>query len=136
PLAIWLAYSKRIASSGGLTAFVDAATGRTAARAQALVWIVSYFLYLPYTVTCVVYDVVAVVFPGLSPYRASLELVLPAAIVVLVVAPLSAVLVLVSAVALGRLVLVVLLPAVSLNQPGGGGSACQHPHPAPHPRPR
>jgi hypothetical protein len=126
PLAIWLAYSERIASSGGLTAFVDAATGRNAARVQALVWIVSYFLYLPYTVTFVVYDVLAPVFPGLDPYRASLELILPAAIVVLVVAPLAAVLVVVSAVAVVQLVLVVVLAALTLNKAGGSGSAFTH----------
>ena len=87
PLAIWLAYSAQIASAGGLAAFVEAAAGRVAARLQALVWIVSYFLYLPYTVTYVVYDVLPVIFPGVSPYRASLELALPAAIFVFVLAP-------------------------------------------------
>jgi hypothetical protein len=126
PLAIWLAYSERIASAGGLSAFVEAAAGRTAARAQALVWTVSYFLYLPYTVTYVVYDVLAVVFPGLSPYRASLELILPAAIVVLVLAPLSGVLAVLSAVALVQLVLIVVLGVLALDKAGGSGSAFTH----------
>jgi amino acid transporter len=126
PLAIWLAYSERIASAGGLTAFVEAASGRTVARVQALVWTVSYFLYLPYTVTYVVYDVLAVVFPGLRPYRASLELILPAAIVVLVLAPLAAVLVVVAAVAVVQLVLVVVLGALALNNTGGHGAAFTH----------
>jgi amino acid transporter len=126
PLAIWLAYSDRIASAGGLTAFVEAATGRTVARVQALVWTVSYFLYLPYTVTYVVYDVLAVVFPGLSPYRASLELILPAAIVVLVLAPLVAVVLLLSVIAVVQLVLVVVLGALTLSKAGGHGSAFTH----------
>jgi hypothetical protein len=126
PLAIWLGFSERIASAGGLSAFVEAATGRTAARAQALVWTVSYFLYLPYTVTYVVYDVLAVVFPGLHPYRASLELVVPAAIVVLVLAPLSAVLTVLSAVAVVQLVLIVVLGALAFGKAGGSGSAFTH----------
>src|SRR5947207_4684620 len=54
PLAVWLGFSERIASAGGLAAFVEAAAGRTAARVQAAVWIVAYFLYLPYTVTYIV----------------------------------------------------------------------------------
>src|SRR5919198_514497 len=87
PLAVWLAYSERVVSAGGLAAFVEAAAGRTAARAQALVWTVSYFLYLPYTITYVVYDVLPGVFPGLGAYRSSLELALPAAIFALVLAP-------------------------------------------------
>jgi len=122
PLAIWLAYSERIASAGGLTAFVEAATGRTAARLHAFVWTVSYFLYLPYTVTYVVYDVLAVVFPGLTPYRASLELLVPAAIVLLVLAPLSAVLVVLSAVAVVQLALVVVIGALALDKTSGTGS--------------
>ena len=126
PLAVWLAYSERIASAGGLTAFVEAATGRTAARLQALVWIVSYFLYLPYTVTYVVYDVLAVVFPGLGPYRASLELILPAALVVFVLAPLFAVLLVLSAIAVVQVVLVVVLGTLSLSRSGGHASAFTH----------
>jgi amino acid transporter len=87
PLAIWLGYSERIVSAGGLAAFVEAAAGLTVARIQAVVWTVSYFLYIPYTVTYVVYDVLPAILPGLTPYRSSLELAIPAAIVVLVLAP-------------------------------------------------
>jgi hypothetical protein len=87
PLGIWLAYSRRIVSPGGLSAFVNAAAGRPAALAHGWIWSLAYFLYLPYTVTFVVYDVLQPVFPGLHPYRAALELVLPAALVVFVFAP-------------------------------------------------
>jgi len=123
PLAIWLGYSERIVSAGGLAAFVEAAAGRTAARLQALIWIVSYFLYLPYTVTYVVYDVLAVVFPGVAPYRASLELVIPAAIVLFVLAPTVAVLAVLSAAAAVQLVLVAVLGTLSLTKAGAAGSS-------------
>jgi hypothetical protein len=93
---------------------------------QALVWTVSYFLYLPYTVTYVVYDVLPVVFPGLGPYRASLELIIPAALVVFVLAPLVAVLAVLSAVAVAQLVLVVVLGALALSKAGGHGAAFTH----------
>ena len=89
PLAIWAAYSRRIASPAGLTAFVEAAAGRRLARAQAAIWAVAYALYLPYTVTFVVYDLLPVVVPGIKPYRAALELVLPVLLALLVLAPLA-----------------------------------------------
>jgi hypothetical protein len=123
PLAVWLGYSERVASAGGLTAFVEAAAGRRAAQVQALVWIVSYFLYLPYTVTFVVYDVLAVVFPGLTPYRASLELLIPAVIVVFVLAPTIAVLAVLSAVAAVQLALVAVLGVFSYTNTGVTGSS-------------
>ena len=56
PLAIWLRYSRHVASSGGLFSFVEAAAGRRVALAQAAVWIVSYVLYLVYTTVQIVYD--------------------------------------------------------------------------------
>jgi hypothetical protein len=46
PLAIWLRYSRQIASAGGLYAFTEAAAGRRIAMLQAGLWIVSYLLYL------------------------------------------------------------------------------------------
>ena len=39
---------------------------------QAAIWIVSYFLYLPYTVIDVVYEQLGVVFPGLHPAACAL----------------------------------------------------------------
>jgi hypothetical protein len=123
PLAVWIGYSERIATAGGLAAFVDAAAGLNVARLQALVWTVSYFLYLPYTVTYVVYDVLAVVFPGLTPYRASLELILPAALVVFVLAPLFAVIAVLSVVAVIELLLVAVLGVLALTNTSGTASA-------------
>jgi hypothetical protein len=106
PLGIWYAYSKRVASRAGLTAFVDAASGRRTAWVHAAVWSISYFLYLPYTVTFIVYDLLPVVFPGIVPYRASLELLLPVAITLLVLGPLRLLLVAVLALAGGQFALI------------------------------
>jgi hypothetical protein len=87
PLVLWLVYSRRVLSPGGLTAFVEAAAGRPAALVHGWIWALAYFLYLPYTITFVVYDVLPPVFPGIAPYRWPLELLLPVAIVLLVLAP-------------------------------------------------
>jgi amino acid transporter len=88
PLGIWLAFSRSIVSRGGLSAFVEAAFGRRVALAHAGVWALAYFLYLPYTITFVVYDLLAPLFPGLVAYRSSLELVLPVVLVLVALAPL------------------------------------------------
>ena len=93
PVAVWLGYSEEIASAGGLYSFVEAAAGRRVARVQGAVWTVSYFLYIPYTVTYVVYDVLPVVFPGIGPYRSTLELLLPLGVVAAVLAPLRGLLI-------------------------------------------
>ena len=92
PLWIWLAFSGRISTAGGLTAFVETAAGRRTAVAQGWIWAFAYFLYLPYTITFVVYDLLPPVFPGVHPYRAALELVIPVAIVALVFLPVRIVL--------------------------------------------
>jgi len=88
PLLVWLRYSREIASPGGLFAFVEAAVGRRVALAQGAIWILSYFLYLPYTVAFVVYDLLPVIFPGIVPYRPALELLVPLALVLAVFASL------------------------------------------------
>jgi amino acid transporter len=112
PLAIWLSFSRRIASPGGLSAFVAAAAGRRAAVAHGWIWTFSYFLYLPYTVTFVVYDLLPPVFPGVAPYRATLELLLPAALVALVFAPLRWVLATLGVLAAAQLVALLVLAGV------------------------
>jgi hypothetical protein len=123
PLVVWLAFSERVASAGGLAAFVEAAAGKTVARAQALVWAVSYFLYLPYTVTFVVYDVLPVIFPGIRPYRASLELALPAGIYLFVLLPSLIVLGALSVAAIVQLVLVAVLGALTFGHAGAHASS-------------
>ena len=114
PLTLWLVYSRRVVSPGGLTAFVDAAAGRPAALVHGWIWSLAYFLYLPYTITFVVYDVLPPVFPGIVPYRWVLELFFPVAIVVLVLAPLRLALVSLLVVGLAQLVLLLVLGGVTL----------------------
>ena len=114
PLTLWLVYSRRVVSPGGLTAFVDAAAGRPAALVHGWIWAFAYFLYLPYTITFVVYDVLPPVFPGIVPYRWVLELFFPVAIVVLVLAPLRLALVSLLVVGLAQLVLLLVLGGVTL----------------------
>jgi hypothetical protein len=109
PLAIWLAYSRRVVSPGGLSAFVEAAAGRRAALAHGWMWTLAYFLYLPYTVTFVVYDLLPPVFPGLHPYRAALELLLPAALVAVALAPLRLVIAALGLLAAAQLVAMLVL---------------------------
>ena len=86
PLAIWLRYSRDIASSGGLFAFVEAAAGRRFALLQAGLWLASYTLYLLYTSAYVVYDLLPPVWPGVHSWRPLLAAVLPAVIALVVVA--------------------------------------------------
>lgn len=127
PIAIWLSYSRRIASAGGLTAFVEAGAGRRIAYAQAGVWAVSYALYLPFTVTDVVYDHLPAVFPGLTGYRTELELALPVAICALVLlrVTVAAIVLLVSAI--GQLVLLLALGVIEIaNAPQPVHSLAPH----------
>jgi len=121
PLAIWLSFSRQVVSPGGLTAFVDEAAGheRRVVVAHGWIWSFSYLLYLPFTVTFVVYDVLAPVFPGIEPYRAALELLLPVAVVAIVLAPLRFGLALLGLLAAAQLVLLVVLAAVTLSHTGG-----------------
>jgi hypothetical protein len=115
PVAIWVLYSRRIASTGGLTAFVEAAAGTRVARVQAAIWAVSYALYLPFTVTDVVYDHLPVVFPGLTGWRTELELILPVAITVLVLLRVTVALVLLAISAVVQLGLLLALGVVELS---------------------
>ncbi len=118
PLAIWLAFSQRIVSPGGLSAFVGAAAGRSGAVAHGWIWALAYLLYLPYTVTFVVYDVLQPVFPGIHPYRATLELLLPAALVVLVFAPIRIVLALLGVLAAAQVAALLVLAGFEFAHAG------------------
>jgi hypothetical protein len=81
---VWARFSRDVVSPAGLAGFVEAAAGRRLAIVQAAVWAFSYFLYLPYTVTDIVYEMLTVVFPGIEPWRPLLEVAIPIAIVGLV----------------------------------------------------
>lgn len=118
PLAIWLAFSQRVVSGGGLSAFVEEAVGRPAAVAHAWIWAFAYFLYLPYTITFVAYDLLPPVFPGVHAYRAALELLLPAAIVAFVFLPLRIVLGALGVLAAAELVALLAVAGVSLAHVG------------------
>lgn len=78
-------------------------------------WALAYFLYLPYTVTFLVYDLLPPVFPGVAPYRTALELVLPAALVLVALAPLRPVAATLALLAAAQLAGLVALAVVELR---------------------
>jgi len=84
-LYVWWRYSQRIASGGGLYEFVRQSAGVGPARLHGVIWTVSYFLYLPFTITGLVFDVLPVAWLGASDHRAALQLAMAVAIVALVV---------------------------------------------------
>jgi hypothetical protein len=112
PLAIWLGYSGRIVSGGGLTAFVGAAADRRVTVAHGWIWAFAYFLYLPYTITFVVYDLLAPVFPGITPYRGALELMLPVAVVLIALSPIRLLVIGMGLLAVVQIVLLVVVGAL------------------------
>jgi amino acid transporter len=126
PLLVWLRYSEEIVSAGGLTAFVEAAVGRRAALAQATIWAISYFLYLPYTVTDIVYEMLDDIFPGITPWRWLIEIALPVAIVGLVLLGTTTVLRLLLVSAALQLLLMLVLAAVMLGHVGAPASSFTH----------
>jgi len=115
PLGIWVAFSRRVVSPGGLSAFVEASAGRGAALVHGWIWAFAYFLYLPYTVTFVVYDLLPPVFPGIVPYRGALELGLPVALVLTALSPARLVVGALAALAAVEVVLLVVLGGVELG---------------------
>ncbi len=118
PLLVWVRYSEEIASAGGLAAFVEAAVGTRLALVQAAIWAFSYFLYLPYTVTDIVYEMLADVFPGIEPWRWLIELLLPVTIVGLVLLGTKPVLCLLAVSAAIQLLLMLALGVVVLAKAG------------------
>jgi hypothetical protein len=123
PLAVWLRYSEEIVSAGGLAAFVEAAVGRRAALVQAAIWSFSYFLYLPYTVSDVVYEMLGDVFPGLRPWRPVLQIVLPIAIVAFVLLRVTTVLRVLLVSAAAQLVVMLIFAFVMLQHVGAPSSS-------------
>jgi amino acid transporter len=114
PLLIWYRYSHRIASNGGLYTFVEAAVGPSVARIQAAFWIISYFLYLVYTVPFIVYYVLPVVFPQLSNDQLVLDAVISVAVVALMLSPLLVIVSFMTLLAIAQVVLALSLAGVSL----------------------
>lgn len=83
---------------------------------QAVLWIASYGLYLVYTTAAITYDVLPAVFPGLDgPWQPLLEATIPAALVAIVLAGRDITLAAFGVLAVGQLVLVGVLAAVSVG---------------------
>jgi hypothetical protein len=93
---------------------------------QAAVWSISYFLYLPYTVTDIVYEMASDVFPGIEPWRWLIEVTMPVAIVGFVLLGTLPVLRVLLVSAAVQLVLVLALGAVILGHVGAPGSSFTH----------
>ncbi len=122
PVLVWLRYSRDIASSGGLFAFTRAAAGPRIAALHGAAWIVSYFLYLPYTVTYVVYDLLPTTFPGIAGFRPVLEIALPVALVAAILAG-RALIGAVAAAGILQLPVVALLAGIELGRTGSAAVA-------------
>ena len=95
---------------------------------QAAIWAFSYFLYLPYTVTDIVYEMLVVVFPGIEPWRPLLEVVLPIAIVALVLLGTLPALRVLAVSAVLQLGILVVLGAVVIHHVGAPTASFTHAH--------
>ena len=118
PVAVWYRFSQHIASSGGLFSFVEAAVGRRVALVQGAVWIISYFLYLPYTIVYIVYYLLPVVFPGIGGLRPFLVIVLTLAIAGLAFLPLRLALFVVAGLVCAQLSVLVAMSAAGAAHVG------------------
>ncbi len=132
PMLVWWRFSGEIASSGGLYTFVERAAGRRVALAHGAAWILSYFLYLPFTVTELVYDQAPESFPGIRQHQAAIEIAAPFVIVGAVILAERAVMGLMLVGAVVQIGLVLALGAVVLQHSGAGASAFT-PHAAARP---
>jgi amino acid transporter len=128
PLLVWVRFSRDVVSPAGLAGFVEAAAGRRLALVQAAVWAFSYFLYLPYTVTDIVYEMLAVVFPGIQPWRPLLELAIPIAIVALVLLGTLPALRVLAVSAVLQLGILVVLGAAVIHHVGAPAASFTHAH--------
>ena len=118
PLLIWLRYSERIASSGGLYAFVESAVGRPIARVQAAFWIISYFLYLVYTVPFIVYDLLPTVFPHVNQVALFLDLGLALLIAGIMLSPLIVVVGVLAAIAIVQVLVALIVVGATFTTLG------------------
>lgn len=118
PLLVWLRYSRHVASSGGLYAFVEAAAGHRVALVHAGLWTVSYVLYLLSTTAAIVYDTLPDVLPGVGPYQPLLLVALPLALAVAVLLGRTVTLAVTGVLAVGQLALVAALAAVTVTHSG------------------
>ena len=121
PLVIWWRYSRVVATSGGLFGFVQAVAGRRLALLQAVLWIISYLLYLLYTTAFIVYDLLPEVLPGVGPYQRMIEVGLPVLLALVMLAGRTVAVTVIGALAAGQLLLVGVLAVVTIvhNNPVG-----------------
>ncbi|HEY2869867.1 MAG TPA: hypothetical protein VGJ11_10165 [Gaiellales bacterium] len=130
PLLIWWRYSGEIASCGGLYTFVERAAGRRVALVHGAIWTFSYFLYLPFTVTYLVYDQLPESFPGMTPYQTALQIALPVAIAAAILLAERLVFVLVAVIAVLQACLTLVLAGVVTRHAGVHPAAFRiHAHP-------
>ncbi|HEY7047031.1 MAG TPA: hypothetical protein VH373_07410 [Jatrophihabitantaceae bacterium] len=122
PLLLWLRYARDVAGPGGLYGFVYAAAGRRTALLQAGLWIASYALYLIYTTASIVYDVLPAVTPAVKPYQSLLEVAIPVALAAVMLAGRTATLAVLGGMAIGQLVLVGALAAVTIGHDAPTGA--------------
>ena len=122
PLVVWLRYARDISSSGGLTAYVEAAAGRPVALVQGALWVGSYALYLLYTSAYVVYDVLPAAWPGIHHWRPLLAGVLPAVVAMSAVAGRRVTLAVIGVLAVGQLALLGLLDVVAVQHAPGAAA--------------
>jgi hypothetical protein len=128
PLLVWLRFGHDIVSPAGLAGFVEAAAGRPLALVQAAIWAFSYFLYLPYTVTDIVYEMLAVVFPGIEPWRPLLEVAMPISVVGLVLLGTLAALRVLAVSAVVQLGILLALGAAVIHHVGAPSGSFTHAH--------
>lgn len=117
-LVVWLRYSDEVTQAGGLYSFVEAAAGRRIAQVQAGLWVLSYGLYLVYTVAYLAYDLLPAMFPSLLRFRPALQLLIPVVLAAVVLLPVRRSLTIITATALGQLGLVGVLVAISFRHLG------------------
>lgn len=117
PLAVWWGYSRHVVSAGGLTAFVEAAAGRRVATVQGVLWIVSYALYMVYTIPQVVYEILPAAIPVLVVLQPVVTIAIVVAIGGLALLPLRYAAGVISLLALAQVVLVLILGGGAVANP-------------------
>jgi amino acid transporter len=115
PLVIWLRYARDIHSAGGQFSFVEAAAGRRVAMVQAVVWIISYVLYLLDTTGSVVFDTLPAVWPGIKPYQSGLEVAIPVLLAAVMLAGRTVTLITTGVIAAGQMALVAVVDGVTVG---------------------
>jgi amino acid transporter len=118
PLGLWLRWSRDVSGPGGLYGFVEAAAGRRVALLQAAIWTFSYLLYIVYTTTQIVYELLPQVLPGETSWQTPLALLIPLAIVGVMVAGRTAALVTLGLLAAGQVAFAAVLDGVAVGRLG------------------